>query len=221
MAEGQIFNWLDNNGWLVLSGGTDALSEIRAMALSRAISDGGVAYISFADDAGDFLLEDMSDLGAPAGYIVDLVNDDNNSIYEQIKSAGIIVIEPGRSISQINSAVTQTVKRALKEALDHSALILLEGIAVSLFGELFVTDQGNLAQGIKWVENAFIMPKVTSFVQSSDAQKVLDYKPDMVFIGIGVGSALVLGPSGTMETWGENQVTITLGSGFSSQNASE
>lgn len=216
MAEGQIINWLDNNGWIVLSGGADALSEIRAMALSRAISDGGVAYISFADDAGDFLLEDMSDLGAPAGYIVDLVNDDNNSIYEQIMSAGVIVIEPGRSINTLHSAITQTVKRALRAALEHRALILLEGMAASVFGELFIGDDGILKEGVKWVENTFIMPGVTSFVESPDAQKALAYKADMVFIGIGLGSALVLGPEGEMETWGDNQVTITLGSGFNS-----
>jgi hypothetical protein len=40
-----------------------------------------------------------------------------------------------------------------------------------------------------------------------------DY-PDAIAIGIGPGSALVLGPNGEVETWGKQQVTISLGPGY-------
>lgn len=217
MRDGQIFDWLNTNGWLVLSGGADALSEIRAQALSRVDAEGAVAYISLAGDLGDSLMDDMADLGAPTGYLVDLEDSDNNAIYEQIRSASIIVIEPGQSIDKLKRLISQTVLHAMKEALDRGTLILLEGVAASLAGDLIVGDTGNIMNGLKWVNNAHIMTGVSSVLESASASKIYDYEPETIFIGIQLGSALVLGPHGHMETWGENEVTIGLGSGFDSE----
>jgi len=61
------FTWIDSNGWLILSGPPDALSELRAQALSRYDGSGAIAYISMADDLGDALMDDMAELGAATG----------------------------------------------------------------------------------------------------------------------------------------------------------
>ena len=212
MRKGIPFSWLESNGWLVLSGSADSLSDVRAQALSRVNAEGAVAYISLADDLGDSLMEDMADLGAPTGYLVDLEDEDNNAIYERISTAGMIVIEPGESIEHLKKLMTQTVIRAMKEALSLGSLMLFEGIASNLAGEHIVTANGQLAKGLKFVDNVYIAPDVETVLEIKDLQTIYADYPETVFIGIQSGSALVLGPGNYVETWGEKRVTISLGS---------
>jgi len=212
------FSWLESNGWLVLSGSADALSEIRAQALSRVNADGAVAYVSLADDMGDSLMDDMSDLGAPTGYIVDIENDDNNSIYERLQGAGMIVIEPDDDIERLNKLMSQTVIRGIKDALEAGALVLFEGVAASLAGEHIVRQSGVVAKGLKFVTNTYISPDTSSILETSNAEKVFIAYPETVFIGVQRGSALVLGPQGHIETWGDKKVTISLGSDSTDKN---
>jgi len=221
MVEQIPFSWLDSSGWLVLSGGTDSLSEVRAQALSRLVADGAVAYISLAGDMGDNLMDDMMDLGAPTGYLVDIANDDNNTLFERLQSAGMIVIEPGDDIERLNRLMSQTVVRAIKDALEAGALLLLEGIAASLAGEYMVRPNGKIAKGLKFVSNTYISPDTSSILETEDAEKVYVAHPETVFIGIQRGSALVLGPEGQVETWGEKKVTISLGSSATDEDTKD
>ena len=214
------FSWLETNGWLILSGSRDSLSEIRAQALSRLNVDGAVAYISLAGDLGDSLMEDMVELGAPTGYFVDLEDDDNNEIYERLKAASLIVIEPGHSIITLKKLMTQTVIRALKEALNLGAFILFEGIASDLMGEHVITVDGQVLKGLSFVNNVFISSDVDSILDITDGQKIYSTAPQTVFIGIPYGSALILGPNGYIETWGDKQVTVSLGSGLDDTDSS-
>jgi hypothetical protein len=206
------FSWLESDGWLVLAGSKDTLSEMRAQALSRLTADGAIAYISLVGDLGDSLMEDMADLGAPTGYYVDLEEDDNNEIYERLSTAGMIIIEPGDDVSYLKKLMTQTVIRAFKEALNLGGLIMFEGIASNLAGEHIITSDGQIIKGLAFVNNVFISSDVDSILEIVDGQKVYETAPQTVFIGIPYGSALVLGPSEHIETWGEKQVTISLGS---------
>jgi len=220
MLEKIPFSWLESNGWLVLSGSKDTLSEMRAQALSRLNVDGAIAYVSLAGDLGDSLMEDMAELGAPTGYFVDLEDDDNNAIYERLKDASMIVIEPGDDIFTLKRLMTQTVIRALKEALNLGALILFEGLASNLMGEHIITLDGQVIKGLSFVNNVFISANVDSILEIVDMQRIYETAPQTVFIGIPYGSALVLGPSGHIETWGDKQVTISLGSGLEDTDSS-
>ena len=220
MSESLPFQWFESNGWLVLSGSADNLSDIRAQALSRVNAEGAVAYISLLEDKGDALLEDMADLGAPTGYLVDLDDDDNNAIYERLSTASMIVIEPTPNVEMLKKKMSQTVVQAIKETLQRGSLVLLEGVASNLAGEHIVSESGIVANGLKLVDNVFISSDVASIVEDHDAQKIFLVAPETVFIGIQSGSALVLGPNRHVETWGENQVTISLGSTFDNPNLS-
>ncbi len=217
MPEKIPFNWLESNGWLVLSGSVDELSEIRAQSLSRLNDGGAVAYISLAGDMGDALMDDMMDLGAPTGYLVDLEDPDNNAIYERLTSASMIVIEPGDDIDKLRRLMTQTVMRAIKEALSLGTLILFEGIASTLAGERIIQGNGQIGKGLQLVSNCHIMPDVRSILEANNAEIIYAKHPETVFIAIQRGSALVLGPQQYIETWGDNQITISLGS--ESQNS--
>lgn len=211
MRAGFPISWLESNGWLVLSGAADRRSEIRAQALSRANADGAIAYISLAGDMGDALMDDLAELGAPTGYLVDLADSDNNAIHERLRAAGMIVIEPGEDLRQLKRLMSQTVAHALKEALNHGALILFEGLAATLAGEYIVQSSG-MAKGLKFVRNVYIASDVSSVLETQAAQKVYLAQPEAALIAIDRGAALVLGPNQHIETWGRPQIVFRLGS---------
>ena len=89
--------------------------------MSRYDGSSAIAYISLAGDLGDALMDDMAELGAPTGYLVDLEEGDNNEIYERLSSAGMIVIEAEPDAEALRSLMSQTVLSALKSALDQTA----------------------------------------------------------------------------------------------------
>lgn len=205
-------SWLESNGWLVLSGSADRLSEIRALALGRCDAGGAIAYVSLADDFGDALIDDMVELGAPTGYLVDLQDQDNNAIHDRLSNAGMIVIEPGQDITVLKRLMTQTVVHGLKEALNGGALVLLEGLAATLAGSWVLSESGDMAAGLQFVGDVLILPDARSLSECTEAQAIFAVQPDAICIAIERGAALALGPNGEIETWGERAVTFSFGS---------
>ena len=211
MSTAAPFNWLDSNGWIVLSGCPDALSEIRARALSRHDGLGAIAYISLAPDLGDALMDDMAELGAPAGYLVDLEAGDNNEIYERLSGAGMIVVEAERQSEELRRLMMPTAASALKAALEHGALLLFEGAAATIAGERRLTASGELVGGLNFVQNVLIV--------AQDGDKAGTNRPlprqqalnGAMIMALAPGSALALGPARQIETWGDGDVTISLG----------
>ncbi|MFN8448489.1 MAG: hypothetical protein U0521_07830 [Anaerolineae bacterium] len=88
-----VLQWLDGRGWLVLSGGGS--DEICAQALGRVAAD-GVACVSPSGDP-DALLDDIADLGAPSGYLVDVFGEDDQTLRDKLAQAGMIVVVAGAS----------------------------------------------------------------------------------------------------------------------------
>lgn len=210
MSMATPFSWLDSNGWLVLSGKADALGEIRARALSRYDGSSAIAYISLAPDFGDALMDDMAELGAPSGYLVDLDDNDNNEIYERLSAAGMIVIEADCNAESLGGLISQTIISALKAALERGALILFEGAAASIAGERRLNAKGEWSAGLNFIQNALIAPSAER--DPEGALPLVEHcapidVPVMVFAP---GAALALGPAGKIETWGDGEVTISL-----------
>src|SRR5690349_1773009 len=114
-----LLSWPEGSGWLVLSGGDMAGSPLRAQALTRAIADGNVIYISLADDEGESLQEDMEDLGASAGYILNLEDEEDDAIAKQLKDASLIVIESGDNINALYRLMEGAVIDGLKAAYER------------------------------------------------------------------------------------------------------
>lgn len=210
MREGLPLSWHESGGWIVLSGRADPLSEIRALALSRHSAGGAVAYIAPDDEGADALLEDMAELGAPAGYLVNLAGGDNNEIYERLSAAGMIVISAEQISVRFWQLATHTVSHALREALNRGAVILFENVASGLAGDYAIGAGGEIAPGLKLVGNALFLPHVDSIVGDAHASAARRDLPEAVLIGLEEGAALVLGPDQRMETWGEGRVTISL-----------
>jgi hypothetical protein len=211
MFQAAPFSWPDTLGWLVLSGSPDSLSEIRAQALSRYNAAGDIAYISLASDLGDALMDDMAELGAPAGYLVDLDDLDNNEIYGRLSTAGMIVIEAKDQAPGLERLLTQTVTSALKSAFECGALILFEAAAAAIAGEHRLTGNGAIAPGLNFLQNALIAPNAGALAENELMRNIHSDLPDLSIMGLASGSALALGPSQQIETWGDGPVTINLG----------
>lgn len=218
MARNSVLGWLDGRGWLILSGGYDSGSEIRANALGRASADGGIAYITMGGNShmGEKALEDMEDLGAPSGYLVDVLSEDDDTVQGKLADAGMIVIESGTDLDDLRSSLMGAAVKGIQAAFENGAIILAEGLSAAVFGSWVVLDSGKVVPGLEWLENTLIVPGVTSVSESELAQKVFISQPSAIAAGIGMGSALALGPDGEIEPWGKKQVTVALGPNYSS-----
>lgn len=220
MARNNVLQWRDGRGWLVLSGGYVPESDVRAQAIGHIDADGGVAYISFGSNAesAETLMNDLQDLGAPAGYFVDVLSEDDDTIRSKIGEASLIVVEPGASSADMRSALMGAAVEGMQTAFENGAVILLEGKSASIFGAWMLLETGEIRQGIGWLSQMFILPGVTEVAQSEQGKEALKEEASALAVGIGEGSALALGPDGEVEPWGERQVTIALGRSFTSNS---
>ncbi|NWF70118.1 MAG: hypothetical protein HXY40_13620 [Chloroflexi bacterium] len=213
-----VLRWIAGSGWLVLAGGAD--DEIRASALARGSSDGHSVYLSFGDDVpgqiseSERLQEDLEDLGAGAGYQVDVLAEDDETLAARLADAGLVVISSSRSVDDLRSGLLGAAVKGMRQAYENGALIYAEGLGAAVFGAHVLLENGKLAAGLAWVEHALVVPGMRSVQQSVRVQEVLKSQGDTLAIGIAAGSALALGPAGALETWGAKQVTITLGSAY-------
>ena len=211
MPSHTVFQWLDGRGWLVLSGGADAGGELRATALARSSADGGVACVALSNDpgAGDRLLDDVEDLGAPSGYVVDVAAEDDQTVQAKLVEAGVIVILTDGTAESVRSALKGAAIEGIQIAYQNGAVVLAEGACAMAFGGYLVTSEGDVDPGLGWLTDALVLHGMESAAEQ--AKDLLAVQPNGIAVGIGVGSALALGPDGQVETWGKGQVTVALG----------
>jgi hypothetical protein len=212
MPGNAILNWLDGRGWLILSGGAD--ESVRAAAIGRAAADGGVAYVSLKPGAGEKALADMEDLGAPPGYLVDVLAEDDDTIRARLGEAGMIVLERAETVDEARSALLGAAAEGMLTAYQNGAVILAEGSSAGVFGAWTLLSDGRVVNGLDWLRRALVVPAIASLAQSPAAQAFLNRQPQSIAIGVDAGSALALGPDGELEPWGERRVTVTLGKDF-------
>jgi cyanophycinase-like exopeptidase len=205
--------WIPGTGWLILA--TPAPnSEVRSQALARADADGVVVYVSFADDRGDALMDDMEDLGALAGYLVDFHVDRGAVLEQQLEHATMLVLETGTSLDAVLATLDADVVESLRRLYERGAVLLIEGLAINAFGRWTLTDSGDVINGLGWLENVFVEP-VSSDSDNTIIHQLLQAYDDGIGISIGEGSALVLGGDGSVEVWGQGKVQISLGRQYS------
>lgn len=207
MPTQSVLNWLDGRGWLILSGGDD--DEIRAQALGRVAADGGVACVSLTGDP-DALLDDIADLGAPSGYLVDVYGEDDETLREKLAQAGMVVITGGVSAADVRGALLGAALEGIESAYSNGAVILLEDYSAMAFGSWLVED--GVQPGLEWLAGAAVLTGVDD--AAYHAKPIFDAQPNAIAIAIMFGSALGLGPDGQVETWGKREVTIALGPAY-------
>lgn len=213
-AINDLLRWPDGLGWLVLSGGDDTGSELRARALRLiALNDGAIAYIGISESSADATLDDLEDLGAPTGYLVNVMMEDDDTLHNQLESAGMVMIDADEPTEALRSSLVGAADDAIRAAHLRGAVVLAEGANAALFGARLAAGD-RLKKGLDWLANALILPGVVSLAESPVAQQALSEDDGAIVVGIGAGSALALGPGGLIETWGARQVTIALGRAY-------
>lgn len=214
MPAHNVFRWLDGSGWLVLSGGDTPESTIRARALGKIAADGGVAYVTMSGDieTAEKALDDLVELGAPSGYLVDIHAEDDRTIQSKLSEAGMVMIEASRSAAAARSLLMGAPIEGIQIAYENGAVVLAEELSTMPFGTWVTLETGDLKDGLEWLSSALIAPGVTDV--AAWARGLLLEQPSAYAIGIGTGSALALGPAGEIETWGERRVTVALGAKF-------
>lgn len=219
MARNTVLQWKDGNGWLVLAGGENN-GEIAALALGRLAADGGIAYLMLGaqfQQKAEHILADMDDLGSPPGYLVDVMTEDDDTIRQKLGEAGMIVITGGESVDQLRNGLLGAAADGIQTAYENGALVLAQGPGAMVFGNWVILRNGEHQQGLGWLENSLILPDVTSIAQDPQAKALLAMEPAALAVGIGLDSALALGPNGELEIWGNPEVTIALGQDYSAQ----
>jgi hypothetical protein len=157
----------------------------------------------------------MDDLGAPTGYLVDVLTEDDDTICKRLSEAGVILVEDTHSVTDLRAALLGAAVDGMQVAFQQGAVILVEGAGIAAFGAWLATGDDVTQPGLCWVDNTLIVPATTSLSESAAARLVWEQEATAVAIGIGVGSALALGPEGQVELWGNGQVTVALGPGYS------
>ena len=207
MPSVSVFQWLDGAGWLVFSGGGD--DEIRALALGRSIADGAVACVSLTGNPDD-LLDDIADLGAPSGYLVDVYGEDDETLHEKLGQAGMVIVAGGEDPAHVRGALRGAALEGSQEAYANGAIILLEGFSATAFGAWLIHE--TIEDGLDWLQGAAVLTNVEDAAYY--AKPIFAAQPEAIAVNVMTGSALALGPDGQIERWGEREVTIVLGPAY-------
>ncbi|MCS6871784.1 MAG: Type 1 glutamine amidotransferase-like domain-containing protein [Anaerolineae bacterium] len=218
MPQTNVLRWRDGRGWIILAGSGAQLGDqddvdldIEAQALTRIAYGEPIAYIWAAGDAdtADQHLALLDEMGAPTGYLVDIVTEDDASIRAQLEEAGMIILGDGQSPETLRAALLGAALEGMQAAYARGAVILGIGAGAAALGSFL---EG--ANGLGWVENAIVMPNYELDRRIATLRALLEAHPSAYGIAIGSRSALALGADGQVEVWGERKVTILLGSGL-------
>ncbi|MBN8594638.1 MAG: hypothetical protein J0M33_22975 [Anaerolineae bacterium] len=212
MSRSSVLEWPDGSGWLVLAGGPD--TAIRGQAIQRMAAGGVVVYVN-TGQGSDTIQEDMEDLGAPTGYILDILSEDDETIQQQMADANLIVLGGDDPPSAIRSALIGPVASAIRQGFERGSVLLCEGPAAAVWGTWMVDEVGTLLPGLDWLPRSIVLPGVTSAAGNPLATRLLAEHPNALLIGPGTSSALSLGPEGAVEAWGARQVMVALGREYS------
>lgn len=212
MPRYHVFDWIDGSGWLILSGDPDSLGEIRAQVLTRVKAEGAVAYVGVSAQDSDDIIDDFGELGAPAGYLVNVMVEDDESIRQRLATASLVVVSGSVDAATLRAGLAGAADTGMREAFARGAVILAEGTAAMLFGSVVMTGEGVIVDGLDWLHGAFVVPEMTTVSESAQAREVLISGRAGLAVGLGRGSALALGTEPSVQIWGD-QVTVALGKG--------
>ena len=216
--------WVDGNGWLVLSGGSDErrgeTDVIAANALSLANLDRPAVVILSEGTAADVeeILEHYVALGGPGGEGV-LLSKQADALQDEaflslLGEAGLLHLGGERPL-QLAATLHRT--RALR--------LIVQGFA-TLQGLVIVGESGGAAAlgawvraagetteeapGLNCVRNGIVSPHFTTTEEARVLRRLLRDHPGFVGLGVPDSTALALGPRGEVETWGEDQIIAVI-----------
>jgi hypothetical protein len=147
--------------------------------------------------------------------LINVLTEDDDTIIRNLRDVGLIMIDPKADPRRMLDALIGATSLAMRDAYLHGAVIYAEGACASLFGACWRSSGGALHEGLGWISDAQLLFGVHDQAElRSAARPTFDTRPQTVALGVPAGSALALGPSGQIEVWGPNPVSVTLGPGM-------
>ncbi|KXK50506.1 MAG: hypothetical protein IT298_15940 [Chloroflexi bacterium] len=215
MTEPVALEWISGDGWLVLAEPDDDPSgALRASALHKLGVNRGFAFLGLNETTGDAEMADMEDLGAPTGYLINVVTEDDDTIISNLRDVGLIMLDPSADPRRMLDALIGATSLAMRDAYLRGAVIYAEGPCASLFGACWRSAGGGLHEGLGWITDAQLLFGIgDQAALRAAARPTFETRPRTVALGVPSGSALALGPSGQIEVWGPRPISVTLGPG--------
>lgn len=217
MPTASVFTWPEGRGWLILSGGGTYGNDPETQALNKSPAGGTLVYIFAAGnaDAAERHLYALEDAGAPPGFMVDVAGEDDETIREQFRFAGVILLGDGPDQGALRGGLTGAAIEAMRDAYAQGAAVLAEGAGSVVLGAYYLNARGELRPGFGWLEKAIIVTaRIAEQTDPEVLRRALLDHPDCYLILIGLDSALAFSPEGSVESWGERKIGITLGKDF-------
>src|SRR5690606_9214802 len=119
----------------------------------------------------------MEDLGAPSGYLVDVLTEDDSVIQSKLAEASMIVIGGDPSVINVRSALLGAGIAGIQEAFENGAVVLAEGLAAMAFGAWLLQDDGQINSGVGWLSSGLIVPGIASVSESPVTRIVMAAQP--------------------------------------------
>ncbi|MCA9905309.1 MAG: hypothetical protein KC547_15740, partial [Anaerolineae bacterium] len=184
MPSASIFSWREGRGWLVLAPASSGDPDIRALAVARASADGSLAVAVLDGDlaAGDRRLDDLEELGAPSGYLVDVLTEADDTIETRLAETSICVLESDADTLTLRSGLMGAALRGLETAFANGAIVLLAGTPALLFGRLVNSGLDMPVDGFGWLFSAIVMPAVEDL--SEQVRTTLQIYTELYAVGI-------------------------------------
>ncbi len=221
MTRSSMFEWQQGAGWLILGPRSDTQTgpsdAIDSRVLTRGAADGPLVYIWAANDleSADQYLDYVQELGGQAGYPVDIVSDDDETLTEQLAEAGVIVIGDGPHTDRLFNSLHGAAIRDIQLAFEQGAVVYGAGLGAEVLGQWFLHGSDSMPRkGFGWLANAAILTDDGSQAMKEQLQRLLLEEPTAFGLGIGANSALAFGPDGQVEAWGDRHIAISLGKAY-------
>lgn len=232
MPQANIFKWRDGEGWLILTGGGESGDEIESDALAKVAAGDPMAYIWAAGDVetADRHLTALDELGAPTGYLIDVMTEDDETIRAQLEQAGLIILGDGPNVGALRSGIVGAAVDSIGKAYERGAIILAIGAGAAVLGQCYLAHpqplsasrEGSqvaagstaLKPGFSWLERAILLPSYEQERDAAQLRAALAQQPECFGLGLSAHSALAFSPDGNVETWGERNISVILGAAF-------
>lgn len=185
-----VLDWRTGRGWIVLAGNAlnadednDVDLDIEAQALTKLSMGEPIAYIYAASgdaDAAEQHLESLDEMGAPTGYLVDILTEDSQSVRRQIREAGMVLLADGPDVDALRAGLQGTAAASMAEAHDRGAVIFGVGAGAAVLGAHL-----DGTRGLAWLEDAIIMTGIEDDERMEMLRVALEDRPECYGIGIG------------------------------------
>jgi hypothetical protein len=208
-----FFRRPEGAGWLILSGGAVGDAQVaRLLGLMGTAGPIVVVVPSQGDRAkGQSELAAFTDASGLPGSVafLDPREEASDHLPQVLAEAAVIVIADCGTAEALCMALEESgASDVLLEALRNGSVILAEGAAAEALGQF--SGIGDLVPGLGWLPGAVIQAHHTS----DRPCPALSRRSHLYRLGLAEGSALALGPQGSVELWGGPSPVVTFGTSW-------